>query len=324
MPSIYPNGFSQTLVVRDLPIQVVQPGRVFWLNNSGVVGYGSIPGSLTANGSYASPFLTLQAAINYITARSGANRGDVLMVACGHSETISSATALTLNCAGLMIVGQGTGTKRPMFTLDTANTSTINVAADNITIANCQFVANFLAIASCFTLSTAKNFCLSNVEVRDTSAILNFAKVVSTGITDNAADGLIIENCQAVSLHATNAWSVLGANANMANVQMNKNYIRSVTTNAAAVLAPIATGKVLTDVRVDNNKIITVGATGTTTGVLFTTNGSTNSGLISNNFVRNLATTAIQATASSGFSYMNNYYNNTADVSGKLLPVVNS
>lgn len=324
MPSVYPNGFSQSLIVRDLPVQVTQPGKVWWLNNSSVAMPGSVLGSNTQNGSYAKPFSTLAYALTYIassTAGNGNNRGDILMVAPGHAETISNNTALTLNVAGLMIVGLGSGDLRPTFTLNTANTATINVSAASCTIVNCLFVANFLAIAACFTLTTAKYFGLSNCGFKDTSAILNFAKIVTTAATANAADGLLLENNKIISLHATNAFSVVGVNGNLDRAVIKNNYIKSATTNAAAAIAPIATGKIMTNLDCNNNSINTVGASSTTTGILFTTDGTTNSGIIANNYIQNLdATTPILATASSGFIFMENYYQSAADKSGALLP----
>lgn len=317
----YPNGFARGLIVRNLPVQMSQPGKVWWLNNSSVQGYGALVGSNTQNGSYAQPFSTLAGALAYI-ANSGNGRGDILAVAPGHAETISSATALTLSVSGLMIVGYGVGANRPTFTLDTANTATINVAANGITIVNCIFVANFLNVAACFTLTTAKDFGLAHCSFTDTSAILNFAKIVNTSSTDNAADGLLLENNRIISKHATAAFSVFAAVGNMDRPIVRNNYIKSVTTNAAAALCPISAGKVLTNVDINNNSFNTVGASGTATGILITTNQTTNSGIINNNYIQNLdATTPILVTASSGFIFMENYYQSAADKSGALLPV---
>jgi hypothetical protein len=319
MVSSYPNGFANGLSVRGMPINVANPGKVFFLNNSGVLPEGGIGASDLNPGTYQKPFNTLSAA----SAACTANRGDIVMVMPGHAETISSNTALTLSKAGVLIVGMGNGTKRPTFTLDTANTATINVTADNIGFVNCVFVANFLAVAACFTLTTAKYFTLSQCAVKDTSAILNFALVVKTATTANAADGLTIEDSKIVSSHATNAFSVVSALGNVDRAVIKNNYIKSVTTNAAAAICPIATGKILTNADISGNSVNTVGASGTTTGLLITTDGSTNSGLISKNYIQNLdATTPILVTASSGFIFMDNMYQSAADKSGAILPAI--
>ncbi len=110
-------------------------------------------------------FTTLAAAVTATTAA----RNDVIFVAEGHAENISSATGLLLSKSGVSIIGLGNGSLRPTFTLDTANTSTIAVSANNIMVKNIIFVGNFLAIASLFTLTTAADFQLLNCEVRDTA-----------------------------------------------------------------------------------------------------------------------------------------------------------
>ncbi len=249
-----------------------------------------------------------------------ASAGDVIYVAPGYTETISSATALTLNKAGVTIIGLGSGNLRPTFTLDTANTATINVTANGITIENCIFVANFLAIASCFTLTTATDFRLINCRFRDTSAVLNFVALVTTATTSNAADGLEIMNCKRNGLGAssnTTMVSLLGTND---RITISGNYFASLATTAAACMI-IATGKIATNTQISGNRFNLVQATNLTTGVLVTTNGSTNSGMIDTNFVQGLDdTTPILVTASSGFTFFNNYYAGTADASGFLLP----
>jgi hypothetical protein len=135
-----------------MPLIQMQPGNVFWLNNSNMpMVPQAVAGSDTNRGTFLRPFATLQGAINY--AQPG--RGDIIFVGPGHAETISSATALSLNTSGVAIIGLGAGNLRPTFTLDTANTATISVTADNISIQNCRFVANFLNIAKLFNLTNA-------------------------------------------------------------------------------------------------------------------------------------------------------------------------
>ncbi len=314
--SMYPNGFTDGVSIRGVPINIGFPGKVVYVNNSSVIPAGGIAGSDTNQGTYLAPFYTLAAAVAVCVA----DRGDIIYVMPGHAETVSSATALTINKAGISVIGLGQGTKRPLFTLTTANTATINATANNIAFINCRFVANFLAIAACFTLTTAANFTLQNCAFADTSAILNFAKIVNVSSTDNAADGLRIEGCEIISSHATNAFSVLGAVANIDRAVIQYNNIRSVTTNAAAVIAPITNGKVMTNALINNNNINTVGATGTATGLLFTTNQTTNSGIVENNYLQNLATAPILATAASGFRYFQNFVQDANDASGILIP----
>ncbi len=267
-------------------------------------------------------FPTLAAMIadsNVVTAR-----GDVILVLPGHTETISSATALTISKAGLYILGLGSGSLRPTITLDTATTATINVSGANVTFDNFIFVANYAAIASLFTLTTAKDFALLNCEFRDTSAILNFVAIVTTAATSNAADGLRIEKSRRIGAGAdtnTTIISMLGTND---RVYVKGNYFahKAVTDG---LLMIIATGKVVTNAEIFDNRCNFVGASTSTGGILITTNGSTNSGYIDGNRVQSLdATSPILVTASSGFVFGLNYYTHTADKSGYLVPAADS
>lgn len=107
-------------------------------------------------------FSTIDAALSHCTA----NAGDVILVCPGHTETISSATSLVVDVAGVQIIGIGRGSDRPELNfsntagsveMDAANTRLsnlilkadvsavvvgVNVDADNVEIDHCQFTFN--------------------------------------------------------------------------------------------------------------------------------------------------------------------------------------
>lgn len=145
--SNYPNGFAEGLSVRGMPLLQMQPGEVFWVNNSPALRKNQKPGSDNNRGTFLAPFATLAQALS--TAVQG--RGDIIFVGPGHKESIANATTLYMNCNGAAIVGLGSGTQRPTFTFTTANTANIPVRSGNMSVQNCKFVANFAAIASVFT-----------------------------------------------------------------------------------------------------------------------------------------------------------------------------
>lgn len=147
----FPQSFANGLTLRKLPILQTQPGRVFWLSNGNTLEPGEVAGSDLNRGTFYRPFSTLSAAVAACTP----GNGDIVLVKPQHAETISSSTALSLNCSDVAIIGLGGGTSRPSFTLDTANTATINITGNNISIQNCQFVGNFLSIAALFTPAIA-------------------------------------------------------------------------------------------------------------------------------------------------------------------------
>lgn len=108
----FPQGFASGMSVRGMPLLQMQPGNVFWVNNSSVLNANAKGGSNSNRGTYLAPFSTLQYALD--SCRAG--RGDIIFVGAGHAETIADATTLSLNKAGVAIVGLGSGSLRPTFT----------------------------------------------------------------------------------------------------------------------------------------------------------------------------------------------------------------
>ncbi|CAB4120961.1 hypothetical protein UFOVP1_55 [uncultured Caudovirales phage] len=329
--SNYPAGFSQGLTVRGLPIQMAQPGKVWWLNNSSVLAPFGVAGDDNGPGTYQQPFLSLNGAITKIVggagsdASSGSSRGDILMVMPGHAETISTSTAVTMNCPGLMVCGLGTGTLRPTFTFGTATTATINVSAADCSFINCLFIANYASVAACFTLTAAKNFLVDHCEFRDTTAILNFVNIVKTDTTSDDADGLDMENNVYAGLSAaTNTCMVnmLGTNA---RVVIKNNYIHHAAVTQGGMMI-VATGKSITDAVISGNQCVFVGATTATQAVMISVVSSTTcTGIVALNQVYSLCdTTPALVTSGTGLRFFGNLYVATADASGFLLPAVGS
>jgi hypothetical protein len=316
--SNFPQGFTSGLSVRGMPLIQMQPGNVFWLDNSTSFVRNVKSGSDNNRGTYQAPFATLQYAVNSCTA----GTGDIIFVSAGHAETISTATALNLNKSGVAIIGLGSGNARPTFTLATANTATITVSAANVTIQNCIFTANFLNIAALFTV-TARDFALDNCDQRDTSAILNFLTTVATNTTDNAANGLTITRNTIISTAASGVANLFAGTAACDRVTIADNYIAYLTTNAGAVI-PMSAGKALTNLLLLRNTFNLTNAAATATGYLITTD-TTGSGFINGNVDFCLANTtyasSLAVTAGRGFRFGTNGHSRTADrSSGAVLP----
>lgn len=147
----FPQGFAAGLTLRGLPILQANPGQVFWLDNGAVLQRGSVAGADTNRGTFNRPFATLSGALAQCTP----GNADIIMVKPGHAETLSTATALNCNVSDVAVIGMGSGTNRPLFTLDTLTTSTINLTANNFSFQNIQFVGNLLSIAALFTPAIA-------------------------------------------------------------------------------------------------------------------------------------------------------------------------
>jgi hypothetical protein len=317
--SKYPNGFTNGVSVRGVPLLQTHPGQVFWLGNGTALPNGGVGGADGNDGTFYRPLATLAEAFD----RCVANRGDVIMVKPGHAESIASASALTLNKAGVAVVGLGVGAARPTFTLTTATTATINVSANNISIQNCMFTSAFLNVAALFTLTTATWFCVEACDIYDTSTILNILKVVQTSTTDQAADGLTLIRNRISLTAASGAQMLVSVNGNLVWLTVANNHYMALTTGTGAVI-PIAAGKLLYAAQILDNVFNLVNAAGTATGYLITTNGTTNTGFIDGNRDSVLCTSPLPVTLSSGFKYGLHYHADTADRCGYLVPAADS
>ena len=252
-----------------------------------------------------------------------AARGDIILVAPGHTESISSSTAITASISGVTILGLGSGSQRPVVTLDTASTATINVTAAGVTFRNIVFVANFLDIASCFTLTTAKDFQVDQCEFRDTSSVLDFLCIVTTAATDNAADGLKFTNNYVYSLPTTDG-AVVSILGNLLRLNVSYNIVDKAATNDAGHLITMSS-KVTGGVRILGNRLSVVGSSGAAVGVMFTGSQTTGSGMCADNYVSSLDTTAaLLATAGTGITFIQNFYTGAADKSGAVWPVADN
>jgi hypothetical protein len=146
------------------------------------------------------------ATIDYAIGKCTASKGDIIYVMPGHAESVSAATSMVLDIAGVQIIGIGSGRLKPQITLDTATTATISVTAANCLIENVDIITNFLNVASIFTIAAGGDgFTLRGVNFYDTSVILGalIGLSIATTVTD-----VTIENCKyygiALTAPATN------------------------------------------------------------------------------------------------------------------------
>lgn len=262
-------------------------------------------------------FATVDAAIGACTA--GGN--DTILVLPGHTETVT-ATSIAHDVEGVSVIGLGQGDFRPTFTFGAA-AATITVSAANGAWKNCRFVANFADVASAFTLTTATGFILEGNDFLDTSAILNFLVCVTTGATDNTADGLKFIKNYVYSLPTT-AGAVVSILSNTLRLEVSDNIVDKAATNNAGQLITLSS-KIVGGVRIMRNNLTVTGAAGTTVGILFTGSGTSSSGICAYNTVNSLDTTAaLLATAGTKISFQENYVSGAVDASGTLFPAADN
>ena len=318
--SNFPSGFAQGLTIRNLPLTMINPGKVFWVYNGTALQPGQRGGSDGNRGTYDSPFSTIAGALAQCTA----GRGDIIMVKPGHAETISSASVLSLNVADVAIIGLGAGSKRPTLTFSTANTANIPVTAANISISNFLFVANFLAVASVFTATgttTPTDFTVDNCEFRDTSSVLNFVSIVTGNATANSMDGLSFTNNRISSLGTTAATTAIKFSAAVDRVTITDNFGNwAILNDTAAMLAAGANN--VTNLNFGRNRLNRPN-TSSTGGSFISTSATAWTGHAYDNYMYQLDNTAgIWIPTGTGLAFSNNYrpITGAADKSGLINP----
>jgi len=183
-PSNFPNGFRNGVVIRGVPLSVTNPGKVFWVNGSSVLAPGAVGGSNGNDGTYQRPFATIDYAIGKCTA----SRGDIIMVMPGHSEDISGAGSITLDVAGVAVIGLGTGSLRPDLNYsDTAGT--VEVDAADVTLYNITLTADVSAVVVGINVDAA-GCTIDSCEFGLNASGDDFI----TGIDVDAVDGFVFTN----------------------------------------------------------------------------------------------------------------------------------
>lgn len=320
LQSSYPNGFANGLTVRNLPLLQAQPGRIFWVGNGATLLPNNTAGADGNPGTYQRPFATLQRALDMCSA----NTGDIVMIKPGHAETIADAVTLQFNKAGVAIVGLGSGSNRPTFTFSTANTANIPLTAANMSIQNCLFVANFLAVASVFTATgtaTPKDFAIDQCEFRDSSSVLNFVSVVTGNATANSLDGLQFTRNRVSSLGTTAATTVLKVLAAADRVAVRDNYGNHAILNDTACILAAGANNIT---NLDFGRNVWYKPNTSSTGGSFVSTSATGwTGHAYDNYLYQLdATAGIWIATGSGIGFSNNFspITGAADKSGLINP----
>jgi hypothetical protein len=151
-------------------------GTVFYVS--------SVTGAAGADGkSVTSPLSTIDEAVGKCTA----DKGDIIIVMPGHTETVTAAAGLDLDVAGIKILGMGSGSLRPTVNFTTATTADMDVDAANITIKNFLFTGGVDALAGPIDINAA-DCKLIDIETRDVTG-----QATDFIVTDANADRLLID-----------------------------------------------------------------------------------------------------------------------------------
>lgn len=235
-------------------------------------------------------------------------RGDVIYVLPGHTESISSAGALTVSKADVSIIGLGNGDDRATFTFDTATTATLVVSAANVKFENIIFnLAGFDAVASPINVQAAAcefNACKFINATASAQATLGI-------VTTAAGTKLVVRNSMFVGTSDAGTTSVIRIVGGADHVIENNSFHGAYGSGVGAIEN---TTTAATNVSIRGNTInnLTASSTKAITVVAATT------GIIANNRMQILSGTApITGAAMSWVG--GNYYADTIATAGTLI-----
>ena len=263
------------------------------------------------------------ASIDYAIGKCTADNDDLIVVLSGHTESISAAGDITLDVAGVSIVGMGKGSARPTITYDTVDTAIMNVTAANCTIENLILTANVADVAMAIDVD-AVDFTVKNCSFLETASGRNFLSCIGTDDTNNAADGLTIIGNERISVD-TAALAFISILGNCTRLTIMDNFDEQAS--AADVGHFLIMGaKVVLGAKIIGNILnLTSSSTTGTVGLFATGSSSTSTGVMAHNLVGGLdTTTELFDTATLDFQHFENYYTGTIAKSGKLWPLADS
>jgi hypothetical protein len=301
-PSNYPGGFAQGVVIKGIPLTVSNPGKVFWVNGTTVLAPGAVGGSNGNDGSYRRPFAT----IDYAVGKCTANRGDIIMVMPGHSESITSATSLVLDVAGVAVIGLGTGSLRP--DLNFSNTAgSVEVDAADVTLYNLTLTADVSAVVVGVNVD-ANGFTMDSCEFRYNATGDDFITMIDIDAFDDA----VISNCVFHAEETAGCSEAIRMDDALRTKIINCHFTGDFTDGAIIGEGALSTGILIADNYIYNSD--------TTGGEVIDLNVAS-TGLIVNNRCGTLFTTAPETAFDPGSCLcLENYVANDVDESGIIVP----
>ena len=179
-------------------------GRIFWVKAQAAGDYTTfVEEHPPYDDGVPAVYTTIDAAVGACTA----NEGDVIKVCAGYTETVTEASGLDLDVAGITIIGLGKGSDRATINFTTATTADMDIAAANITIKNILFTGGIDALVNPIHIAAA-DCQLIDIETRDVTG-----QATDFIITTAAADRLFIDGWVhrgAAGAGANTAISVVG------------------------------------------------------------------------------------------------------------------
>ena len=159
-------------------------GSVFYVDSgSGVdgAGYGASP---------TAPFDSIDYAVGQCTA----DNGDIIIVLPGHAETLTNTNKITVDVAGVTVVGLGTGSLMPTLSHNHADAE-VSIAADNVTWMGIRHLADVTDVKVAIEIENGIDYCIVKGCVFGVVTTTTDEFLVSVR-TNDASNFATIEDCE--------------------------------------------------------------------------------------------------------------------------------
>lgn len=214
-------------------------GKTFFVNSTGGL---DTPGRGTSS---TQPFKT----INYAAAQCKDNRGDLIIVAPLHVETVIAAGGLTIAKAGVTIVGVGNAATRPVIKYTTSTAASVVVTGANCKISNIGFD---MAVGALDAVVLGLSIQAAGFELSDT--LFQMASASAQGVTGAsitaAGSVTVFRRVQFDATAGAGAAAAIGASGNNAKLIVEDCDIIGDFSNAG-----IYTLSTITNLRIRNCRI---------------------------------------------------------------------
>lgn len=305
---------KKNLTIQGASSDEVEYSKKFYVSNRTYANGADVP----QNGlTWGKPFAT----IDYALSQCQASRGDIIYVMPGHAETITAAGTITLDVAGVSVIGLGTGSMRPTITYTTAAAGCLMITGANTRLSNFILNANFADVAVAIDVD-AVDVIIDNCLFKEHAADKNFLSCIGTDDTANACDGLTIVNNERISIDAL-AEAFVTILANTDRLEIIGNFDNQAS--AADIGHFLIMGSfVCKGAQIVGNVLNLTGDNNAqTVGVFATGSSITSTGIMAYNMAGSLdTTTELFDTAGLDFQHFENYHTGTIAKSGTLIPAV--
>lgn len=228
-------------------------GRVFFVAKAGITNESEIKATFGSQ-FYPDGTPMLYTTLTLALAACVASRGDTIIIAPGHTETITGAAGSGVTVAGVTVVGLGLGTTAPTFTFTTSVAASFNNTASNVRIQNVNFTCGIDAQTAMVNVSGTDNTFYGCQFITNTATVGAILGILTAATSDR----LRIDTCNFLG-PAVNAGTTTTAQVQYeaaVDIKIVNSYFTGKMTQAILNV----TGTVLRGL-IDNNRFVI--ATGT-------------------------------------------------------------